>query len=366
MPEKKIFLTGATGFLGSYILRLILLKSDSSVNLLIRGNSQIEAEKRMHYLLKRSYMNKCNKQILRRIQVIQGDQTKEYMGLTKIAYKGLLRSTEEIYHCAALAEFKMPLEKVRFINVFGTENILKFAEKCRRLTKLSYISTAFIAGNKVGLFKEEDLDTGQTFNNTYEQSKFEAELLIRKYIKKGLRISIFRPSIIVGEYLSGETTNFRMFYKPFRSIALGLFKEIPLGVNTFLNLIPVDSAAQAIYTLATREDKIDVYHIVSPQHILVKHLMDIAAIKFEYKNPKYIPTEDYNFKKLSLIQKQILDAYFPYFNYRTIFDSNKTQKTLRKYNFKYPDINDNFLYRIFDFCKTYGYIRLKFRTNNIY
>lgn len=357
MAEKKtVFITGATGFLGAHLVKLLLEETNFNLILLIRGGSQAEAENRFHHLLKKIHKDDINT-FIGRIAVLRGSLANEFLELDQTTRNSICQRIEEIYHCAALAEFQKSLEEVRRVNVLGTENLLKFAKRCQKIKKINYISTTFVYGDKVGLVSEDDLDVGQNFNNTYEQSKYEAELVVKEYVKNGLPVSIYRPSIITGEYETGETTNFRMFYKPFRSVSLGLFSEIPIGKDASLNLVAVDTAAKAIFILGNNEKNIATYNIVSPKNTLVTHLFDLSHECFKYKNPKYVLPENYNFSEITFSKKKILKTYLPYFAYRTIYGFKKTFETLEKYHFRYPEIDDNYIRRLFSFCKKFKYIK---------
>src|SRR5205823_6206999 len=106
-----------------------------------------------------------------------------------------------IIHSAASVSFSLPLDESRAINVEGTRSILDLAELAQRrggLRRLSYVSTAYVAGDRRGVFGEDDLDLGQGFRNPYEQSKFEAEKLVRSRMD-WVPTQVFRPSIVVGE-----------------------------------------------------------------------------------------------------------------------------------------------------------------------
>ena len=116
-----------------------------------------------------------------------------------------------------------PCEDSRRVNVAGTRRLLEFAELCRErggLRKFAYVSTAYVAGDHAGLFREDELDVGQGFRNSYERSKFEAERLVREHTDR-LPVQIFRPSIIVGEQSSGWTASFNVLYPPLRGFAAG-------------------------------------------------------------------------------------------------------------------------------------------------
>ena len=92
---------------------------------------------------------------------------------------------------------------------------------------MTYISTAYVAGCHRGVFGEDDLDVGQRFRNAYEQSKFEAERLVRAAGAGGLPVTIARPSIVVGDRHSGWTASFNVLYSPLRALARGAYPILP-------------------------------------------------------------------------------------------------------------------------------------------
>lgn len=343
---QKILLTGATGLLGSQLLKLFVSKKNLKIVLLIRGRNLQACEYRYRKLFDGVLKGK---RVLAKVKVISGDITKKYFGLDKNTYDRLCDSINEIFHCAALAEFRQPLSKVRLHNVIGTKNVLEFAARCSDIKKLNYISTVFIAGTFRGKFREKDLDVNQGFNSAYEKSKFEAETLIKKYLNKRFNIAIYRPSIIVGEYRSGRTTNFRMFYQPFRSLSLNLIKEMPINRKTVLNIVPCDYAAKAILLLSQNFSNNDTYHIVSPQNLSILRLMKFASKYIGYKEPKYTDIKNLNLNKLATFGRKLLERYIPYLNFAAVFDSRNTFNKLKKLGFKYPSIDNKFLSRLFEY-----------------
>jgi thioester reductase-like protein len=359
MSKKMLFLTGATGLVGRHLLQNFLDHSDIEISILIRGKNAIDSKQRVENVLKDFYSKEKIKKILnKRLNIIEGDVSLSNMGIrNKSQLKKLYNSICEIFHSAALAEFKQPLARVRHVNVQGTKNICNFALKCKNLNKLNYVSTAFISGNFRGRFSEKDYDKSQEFNNTYEQSKFEAEREIHKFIKKGLKVAVYRPSIIVGQYKTGKTNNFRMFYQPFRTLSLNILERIPITINTKLNLIACDTVAKAIYILSKNYNNSDVYHIVSPRSIPIMDLMKFASKFFGYKEPDYTALKKFNLSSLNPVQKSLINPYIPYFNFCASFDSQYTQKKLRKVKYRFPHINKNFIIRQFKFCEKAGYIK---------
>ena len=103
-------------------------------------------------------------------------------------------------HCAASISFDLPLDEARAINVEGTREIIGFAREAKnagRLDRFIHVSTAYVAGITEGTFRERQLDAGQEFRNTYEQTKWEAEHVVND--ASDLNPVIARPSIVMGE-----------------------------------------------------------------------------------------------------------------------------------------------------------------------
>jgi len=364
--KRIIFLTGATGLVGSYLLK-ILLQEGYKVYALARSKDNKNARDRVRDVLKF-----WDKDILDRkshnLIVLEGDITEKNLGLGKQSIDLLKNEIEEVFHCAAATRFNAPLKVLRKVNLEGTRNILELCCEWRRegiFNKINYLSTAFICGDYKGIFKEDDFNLNQNFNNNYEQSKSEAEALVRKYIENGMQALIFRPSIVVGDYVSGKTIDFKMFYEPLHLLSLEIFSEVPLNTKTFLNLIPVDLAAKAIYTLSVKKNTNKVYHITSPKDFPIDYIVDKASSFFHFEKPKYVGLDRYKVISKSPAAKKILEIFIPYFNFRALFSSYKTQTILKKYSFEYPSIDDEFLYRIFKFCSDKRFIKTKSKRDTI-
>ena len=127
-------------------------------------------------------------------------------------------------HCAASVSFDLPLDESRSVNVEGTRRMLEFARGCPGLERFSYVSTAYVAGEPGGLFREDELAVGQRFRNPYERSKFEAELALRSE-GRDLPLQILRPSIVVGDSSTGRTSSFNVLYGPLKALARGAVRD---------------------------------------------------------------------------------------------------------------------------------------------
>lgn len=363
---ENIFITGGAGFLGWKLVQNILDQTDSMLYLLVRGDSHKTARGRIDELIDRSYHWNQRRKIYSRIKVIEGDITEKNLGMTRTQVEKLSKKIRIIYHSAALCEFNVPMPCIRKINVYGTKNVLDFALKCKKsgqFVSFHHVSTVAIMGDKGGILREDSLDIGQGFNNTYEETKFEAEKLINEYRKKGLSVSIYRPSVIVGDSVTGEVSDFRMFYHPLHIFSIEILEEIPANKDLKYNLVPVDYVARAIYLISSnRKNDNKNYHLTNSRSITLNSLLNTASPYFGFKKPKIIPENKFNFRKLRGFRRKVIEPYLPYFNHKKIiFDTTNFKKAINGAGFTWPVIDKRLLHRLFKYCADVKYINRKIK-----
>lgn len=361
---KNIFITGATGFLGSLLIDEILSSSDDVVHTLVRGDSESDARSRLMKILNEALGEAEVKKISGRIKIYVGDITDKNLGLDRNLMSRLIDDIDVIYHTAASTDLNVPLKKIRHINVDGTRNLLDLAASCverGRLKKVNHISTCYIVGTKRCVFKESDLDVGQSFNNTYEQSKCEAEKLVQEYRQRGLDIDVFRPSIVLGRYKDGMTTNFKMFYQPLHFFSMGLFERIPAAKDSMANLINVDIAVKAVHLIASSsKTKNMTYQIASPKSPRLEFVLDVASDYFGFDKLELVPLEKFNMdKEYSVTKKKMITPYIPYFNYFTSFDVRNTLNALKGHKFAFPEFDEVSFTKLYEYCVKAGFIKRK-------
>jgi long-chain acyl-CoA synthetase len=359
-PRASVVLTGATGFLGREILWKLMaeLPVEQEIVCLVRGKSQAAAEGRLAELLAESSTMAADDPRRQRVRALVGDISRPQIGLSATVFGELAAQTVAIYHGAATVRFDLPLHEARQTNVDGTRVLLELATAALhagRLQRFHYIGTAFVAGNRRGLVLESELRCGQSFNNTYEETKCEAEELVRGAMAAGLPVTIYRPSIVVGDSKSGYTSSFKVMYWPLKIFSRGLIPIVPASRASIVDLIPVDFVVDAIWLLGSRADSLGrCYHLVAgpEQATTIGDAMDAAADYFHVYKPLFVPVktfERYVRPVLNLVmrgkRRRALDSgrvYVPYLNYRASFDTSSVRRDLRPSGLSAPNVRDYF------------------------
>ncbi len=250
-----IFLTGGTGFLGREILgRVLFYRPEERVALLIRPRSASQdPHLRARMLLEEVFGPAKAREFLPRVEVVPGDVTLENFGLSEADFRAIAARTTSLFHCAASTDLNQELEHARFINVGGTEQVLRFADHAVSTNsfRLFHVSTAYVAGNTRAVCGAHDLNIEGAFRNSYERSKAEAEALVRR-VKDRVPVCIFRPSIVVGDSVTGETSAFNVIYVPAKLLVKGVLNCLPGCPQASFDLVPVNYVADAILRLAAQ------------------------------------------------------------------------------------------------------------------
>jgi nucleoside-diphosphate-sugar epimerase len=196
---STILFTGFPGFLGRELLPRVLERdAGARAVCLVQGKFMGQARAAA------AELEAARPALAGRVALREGDITLPDLGLGGDA-AALARETREVYHLAAIYDLSVPRAFAEKVNVDGTRHVLDFCERGASLDRLQYVSTCYVSGRYAGIFSEDDLDKGQRFNNFYEETKFGAEVLVRERMRGGLRASIYRPSIVVGDSQTGVT-----------------------------------------------------------------------------------------------------------------------------------------------------------------
>jgi thioester reductase-like protein len=307
-----VLLTGATGFVGKEILDRFL-ERDRRVFALVRADDDDAAARRLS-----SHP---------RLTPVAGDIEQPGLGLAPGTAAGLAEEITNVVHCAASVSFDLSLEDSRRVNVDGTRHVLELARRCERLERLSYISTAYVAGEPRRLFQEDELDVGQRFRNPYERSKFEAERMLRKEAA-GLPLQVLRPSIVVGDSRTGRTSSFNVLYAPLKAFARGAIPAIPARRSSPVDIVPVDYVADRTVELAEHGPD-GTYHLVAGRNATtVGRLLDLACAQLGRRPPAVLPPTAYRRLLHPWLRRKYkglrrMEVYFPYFSMQVRFDDRR-------------------------------------------
>ena len=348
-----VLLTGTTGFVGMELLARYLERSDRQVITFVRAADDAGAGARIDAVLENIYGSRAARQ-RGRVEAFAADLTAPGLGLDPTIRDSLACRVSTIIHSAASVSFSMPLEQARAINLEGTRRMLEFAEAakgCGGLRRYAQVSTAYVAGNHAGRFAECDLDVGQSFNNSYEQSKFEAEQLVRSH---DLPSMILRPSIVVGDRSSGWTSAFNVLYWPLRAFARGLFTAVPAIPSAPVDVVSVDYVADAIHALAEADGGVgETYHLTAgPDASTIGEIAQLASRYFRRPPPQVVPPDEFSIVGRTAAETSALDAgrqYFPYFATPTVFDQTATSARLEPLGIIASPLRD-YMERLLDFA----------------
>jgi nucleoside-diphosphate-sugar epimerase len=282
------------------------------------------------------------------------------MGLDRRRRAALAERVGRIVHCAASVSFGLDLDTARAINVEGTRRLLDFASACELrggFDCFTHVSTAYVAGTHSGSFGESDVDVGQGFRNTYERSKFEAELLVRRR-GHSLPVQVMRPSIVVGDSRSGWTDSFNVLYLPLRAFSRGAYPAIPARRSAPVDVVPVDYVADAIVALAGRPGT--THNLVAGERASsVGELLELGSGYFGQRLPRLVPPWLYRravhpllLRRGSEIRRLALrrsEQLFPYFAMRVRYDRRHTHAALEPLGIAPPPL-PSYFGRLMDFA----------------
>jgi thioester reductase-like protein len=215
---------------------------------------------------------------------------------------------------------------------------------------LHYVSTCYVSGRFNGVFREADLELGQSFNNFYELTKYEAEVLVQNEMKSGLRAAIYRPAIVVGDSRTGETGKYDGPYFVLQWILRqgknAILPEIGNPESFRINLVPSNYVLDAMAFLATKESSAGkTFQLADPSPLTIKEVVDLFA-KHLGKKIIRIPLPK-SFAKAAIAGIPGLESWLgiprsslDYFTHPTVYEVSQTLQALQGSGIECPPFAD--------------------------
>lgn len=289
---KNVLLIGGTGYLGSHIIDSFMKHETGIIYCLIREKNNQNPVDRLRSTLYFYFGNKYKDDINNRIKVLNGDITKENLGLSNEDYSIIKNDVDVIINSGAIVKHYGLKQQFEDINVLGTQNIVNLCKKGNK--RLIHISTMSVSGfgekennsdifdtNKIE-FCERNLYVGQSIKGIYTSTKYRAEVIILEAISKGLDAQILRIGNITNRYSDGvfqkniENNAFANRIKSF--IDIGAFPEYALDHE--IELTPVDLCADCIIKILEHSSKCNMFHLYDPNLLSVKLFYNVLKQDF--------------------------------------------------------------------------------------
>jgi nucleoside-diphosphate-sugar epimerase len=377
--NPRILVTGGTGFMGSHIAAA-LLRAGHRVTILARSSKRMPARDRVARLVDWFGLDEPARS---RLAVVAGDILDP--GWADAALSGAAGpvEAEEIVHCASntsFAERKRP--EIEAVNIDGLRNVLDFAVRSHCFF-FHHVSTAFVAGKRFGLCSEEWIESGE-FTNAYEETKARGEILARDVCRReGIRLNVYRPSIVYGDSRTGRSLRFNAVYYPVKAAVflrdlfladirgrggikaaeMGIRVEgdgsvhmplrIEVGSQGGLNLVPIDHCVEVFQAL--RDDCLEggIFHIVNHRPKTIGEIIQYAERFFDLRGIEARGAEAFAARPrsgLETLYDSYLETYRPYMQDQRTYELRNSATVLEKRGLVCPDFD----YDVFTRCMRFA------------
>ena len=324
---KEIVFTGFPGFIASQLIRKSI-GENFGITAIVLPSERAKAEKEAADIQKETG---C-----RPIRIMNGDITKIGLGLSSQDNQYLQSKKVVFWHLAAIYDLAVPRGIAWKVNVEGTQHVNDFIRSLPNLERYMYFSTAYVAGAREGILYENELIRPEKFKNFYEETKFEAELLVEE-LKEEVPVTIIRPGIVRGRSETGATVKFDGPY--FFLNMIDRVRKLPiipyLGRSTaFINVVPIEYIIEAsVYLSTLRGASGETVHLTDPHPHPAEEVYRKMVVEMTGKLPKLrlphkvaeLSLRAAPIRKILSVEAETLD----YLTWNGSFDTAKAQQLLK-------------------------------------
>jgi thioester reductase-like protein len=276
----KTLFTGLPGFIGSRLARRLLEDPGRRLICLVEPREAMLAKAR-------AFASESDGG--ERVELVPADISKPRFGLDATIFDRLRAECGEVWHLAALYNLAAPKGLSYDVNVEGTRHVLGFCEGVKGFRKLVYYSTIVVSGDRRGTIYERDLEAGQRFRNWYEETKFLAEVEVRRRAGDVPSV-VIRPAVVIGDSRSGEIDKYDGPYYVMAALArlererklrtLGRMMGLGRAPARF-HLVPVDYLVNATAAIAARHESIgETFQVIDPNELKVSEVRSLILERF--------------------------------------------------------------------------------------
>jgi NAD(P)-dependent dehydrogenase (short-subunit alcohol dehydrogenase family) len=353
------FVTGATGFIGRYLVAN-LLKRRQPVHVLVRRSSQKKlAELREHWGADE-----------RQVIAVVGDLSKKNLGIAEAELKKLKGRITHFFHLAAVYDLQATAESQQIANVEGTRHAVDFAGAIGAGC-FHHVSSIAAAGLYEGVFREDMFEEAEELDHPYFKTKHDSEGIVRRESKRPYRI--YRPGFVVGDSKTGFIDKIDGPYYFFKAIQK-MRQMIPVWMPTIgieggrINIVPVDFVADALDFLAHKKG-LDgkCFHLTDTAPHRVGEVLNIFAkaahaplmtMRINAKMFGFIPAPIlYGLGSLAPVKRAVRVVLqdlgipkdvFQFVNWPTRYDNREATKALKGSGIAVPDL-ESYAWRLWDY-----------------
>lgn len=335
--RNTIFLTGFPGFIAERLVKR-LAAPETQFFLLVQPQFIEKATRDVERFAIETGAPLAN------FALVEGDITQANLGISEEDASVIKKETTDVFHLAAAYDLAVERDLAYRVNVEGTRNVNEFVRSLPDLRRYNYVSTCYVAGRRTNRILETELEHAAGFRNFYEETKYLAEIEVEK-LKGELPVTIFRPSVVVGDSETGETAKYDGIYYLIHYLrkSPALLRFINVGNKEVkLNLVPVDFVVEAMAALAADEEAINqTIALADAEPLTTEELFDSIAEALTGKQSTVKPPT-------ALIEKSLLTplspalsglphSAVPYFFLAQTYDTNIAQRLLQRHAVACPN-----------------------------
>ena len=283
--RETIFLTGFPGFIATRLVER-LADSETQFYLLVQPAMINHAMEEIEEIAD------FTKTPLENFVLVEGDITLPGLGMVDEDRDTIQFETTDAFHLAAVYDLAVEKDTAFSVNLDGTKNVNDLVSGMTNLRRYNYVSTCYVAGKREGRILETELEHQAGFRNFYEETKYLAELEVER-LKSKLPVTIYRPSVVVGDSVTGETAKYDGIYYLINYVRKAPFVLRVVNVgnrNVRLNLVPVDFVVDAIAALYKDKRAIGKsIALADPSPLTTAELFDVIAAELTGRKSEFTP-----------------------------------------------------------------------------